>query len=98
MNNNIQQLSIIKKMINTYILVDTFLKYYLLTALILFISHEYILLSVVHAILKFVSEKVLFTDKQPIKKKADIVTYILAISIGMIVSYIINSKIISYYE
>lgn len=98
MNNNIQQLSIIKKMINTYILVDTFLKYYLLTALILFISHEYILLSVVHTILKFISEKVLFTDKQPIKKKADIVTYILAISIGMIVSYIINSKIISYYE
>ncbi len=58
--------------INTYILVDTYLKYFLLTGIILFISQKNIMLSILFMVLKFISSKILFKDKQNILHRIDI--------------------------
>lgn len=84
--------------INTYILVDTYLKYFLLTGIILFISQKNIMLSILFMVLKFISSKILFKDKQNILHRIDIITYIVAIIAGMLSIYVLNANIILKYE
>lgn len=84
--------------INTYILVDTYLKYFLLTGIILFISQKNIMLSILFMVLKFISSKILFKDKQNILHRIDIITYIVAIITGMLSIYVLNANIILKYE
>ena len=84
--------------INTYILVDTYLKYFLLTGIVLFISQKNIMLSILFMVLKFISSKILFKDKQNILHRIDIITYIVAIITGMLSIYILNANIVLKYE
>lgn len=84
--------------INTYILVDTYLKYFLLTGIILFISQKNIMLSILFMVLKFISSKILFKDKQNILHRIDIITYIVAIIAGMLSIYVLNANIVLKYE
>jgi len=84
--------------INTYILVDTYLKYFLLTGIILFISQKNMMLSVLFMVLKFISSKILFKDKQSILQRIDVVTYIVAIITGMLSIYVLNANIVLKYE
>jgi len=84
--------------INTYILVDTYLKYFLLTGIILFISQKNIMLSILFMVLKFISSKILFKDKQNILHRIDIITYIVAIITGMLSIYVLNANIVLKYE
>lgn len=84
--------------VNTYILVDTYLKYFLLTGIVLFISQKNIMLSILFMVLKFVSTKILFKDKQNILQRIDVVTYIVAIITGMLSIYVLNANIILKYE
>jgi len=84
--------------INTYILVDTYLKYFLLTGIILFISQKNMMLSVLFMVLKFISSKILFKDKQNILYRIDVVTYIVAIITGMLSIYVLNANIVLKYE
>ena len=84
--------------INTYILVDTYLKYFLLTGIILFISQKNIMLSILFMVLKFISSKILFKDKQNILHRIDIITYIVAIITSMLSIYVLNANIILKYE
>lgn len=84
--------------INTYILVDTYLKYFLLTGIVLFISQKNIMLSILFMVLKFISSKILFKDKQNILHRIDIITYIVAIITGMLSIYVLNANIVLKYE
>ena len=84
--------------INTYILVDTYLKYFLLTGIVLFISQKNIMLSILFMVLKFISSKILFKDKQNILHRIDIITYIVAIITGMLSIYALNANIVLKYE
>lgn len=84
--------------INTYILVDTYLKYFLLTGIILFISQKNIMLSILFMVLKFINSKILFKDKQNILQRIDVVTYIVAIIAGMLSIYVLNANIVLKYE
>ena len=84
--------------INTYILVDTYLKYFLLTGIVLFISQKNIMLSILFMVLKFISSKILFKDKQNILHRIDIITYIVAIITSMLSIYILNANIVLKYE
>ena len=84
--------------INTYILVDTYLKYFLLTGIILFISQKNIMLSILFMVLKFISSKILFKDKQNILHRIDIITYIVAIITSMLSIYVLNANIVLKYE
>ena len=84
--------------INTYILVDTYLKYFLLTGIVLFISQKNIMLSILFMVLKFISSKILFKDKQNILHRIDIITYIVAIITSMLSIYVLNANIILKYE
>ena len=84
--------------INTYILVDTYLKYFLLTGIVLFISQKNIMLSILFMVLKFISSKILFKDKQNILHRIDIITYIIAIITGMLSIYVLNANIVLKYE
>jgi hypothetical protein len=84
--------------INTYILVDTYLKYFLLTGIILFISQKNIMLSILFMVLKFISSKILFKDKQNILHRIDVITYIVAIITSMLSIYVLNANIVLKYE
>jgi len=84
--------------INTYILVDTYLKYFLLTGIVLFISQKNIMLSILFMVLKFISSKILFKDKQNILHRIDVITYIVAIITGMLSIYVLNANIVLKYE
>jgi len=84
--------------INTYILVDTYFKYFLLTGIVLFISQKNIMLSILFMVLKFISSKILFKDKQNILHRIDIITYIVAIITGMLSIYVLNANIVLKYE
>ncbi len=84
--------------INTYILVDTYLKYFLLTGIVLFISQKNIMLSILFMVLKFISSKILFKDKQNILHRIDIITYIVAIITSMLSIYVLNANIVLKYE
>ena len=84
--------------INNYILVDNYLKYFLLTGIVLFISQKNIMLSILFMVLKFISSKILFKDKQNILHRIDIITYIVAIITSMLSIYVLNANIILKYE
>ena len=84
--------------INTYILVDTYLKYFLLTGIVLFISQKNIMLSILFMVLKFISSKILFKDKQNILHRIDVITYIVAIITSMLSIYVLNANIVLKYE
>lgn len=95
LNINIKkEISLLLSKVNLYLLVDTYIKYFLITGIILLVSQKNILLSMLFVILKFISSKLLFIDKQPIVRKIDIVVYIIATVIGMWAMYTINTNII----
>ena len=49
-------------------------------------------------VLKFISSKILFKDKQNILHRIDIITYIVAIITGMLSIYVLNANIVLKYE